>query len=247
VLLDGDQPAWLVLGYREVHYVTTNSDLFARDSRRWNRWSQIPADWPLLTAVGYKPSLYYAEGAEHRRRAGILHDVLATVDQLELQAHCERIADRLVDGFAGRGEADLVAQYAGAIPILVVAVMFGLSDAETSHLVRDLDESVSGRAGAVDAFVRVRELMERLIVRGRERPGPNVPSRFAAHPAGLTDLEIAEDLMMVIGGSQLTTSCWIGNTLRLMLVDDRFSLTLSGGRRSIGQALNQVLWEDTPV
>ena len=39
---------------------------------------------------------------------------------------------------------------------------------------------------------------------------------------------------------------WIGNTLRLMLTDDRFALTLAGGRRSVGQALNEVLWEDTP-
>ncbi|GAB3976621.1 hypothetical protein GCM10029978_063990 [Actinoallomurus acanthiterrae] len=37
---------------------------------------------------------------------------------------------------------------------------------------------------------------------------------------------------------------WIGSTLRLMLTDDRFSLTLSGGRHSAAQALNEVLWED---
>jgi cytochrome P450 len=51
----------------------------------------------------------------------------------------------------------------------------------------------------------------------------------------------------VVSGSQENTANWIGNTLRLMLTDDRFALTLSGGRSSVGQALNEVLWEDTPV
>ena len=32
VLLDGDVPAWLVLGYRELHQVTGDSVLFSRDS-----------------------------------------------------------------------------------------------------------------------------------------------------------------------------------------------------------------------
>ncbi len=34
-----DVPAWLVLGYSELSYVTTHDELFARDSRRWNQWT----------------------------------------------------------------------------------------------------------------------------------------------------------------------------------------------------------------
>src|SRR4051812_29530920 len=40
---------------------------------------------------------------------------------------------------------------------------------------------------------------------------------------------------------------WIGNALGLMLTDERFAVTMAGGRRSTGQALNEVLWENTPV
>jgi cytochrome P450 len=32
-----------------------------------------------------------------------------------------------------------------------------------------------------------------------------------------------------------------------MLIDDHFSLTLQGGRSSVDQALNEVLWKDTPI
>jgi cytochrome P450 len=81
----------------------------------------------------------------------------------------------------------------------------------------------------------------------RENPGGDVPSRLLAHPAELPQDEIPTDLFLMMGAGQLTTADWLGNTLRLMLTDDRFALNLSGGRRSIGQALNEVLWEDTPT
>ena len=42
ITLDGGVPAWLVLGYRELHHVTSNDQLFARDSRRWHAWDSIP-------------------------------------------------------------------------------------------------------------------------------------------------------------------------------------------------------------
>ncbi|MER7205230.1 cytochrome P450, partial [Streptomyces sp. NPDC000188] len=111
VLLDGDIPAWLVLGYPEVTYVTSHDELFARDSRRWNQWEHIPADWPLMPFVGYQPSVLFTEGAEHQRRAGVITEALEAVDQFELARDCERIADQLIDAFAGSGRAELMGAF----------------------------------------------------------------------------------------------------------------------------------------
>jgi cytochrome P450 len=247
VLLEGDVPAWLVLGYREVHYVTANTNLFGRDSRRWNQWPRIPPDWPLLPLLGPQESVLDAEGAEHRRRAGAISDALAAVDPFELRTHCERVCDTLIDVFAGTGEADLVADYANQIPLRVVVGLVGLAESEGSSLMQDFFTMVSGGADALGADARNRARMQRLLDLKRDLPGSDVATRLISHQAGLSDKEIVEDLMAVMGAGQVHTSCWIGNTLRLMLTDDRFALTLSGGRRSIGQALNEVLWADTPT
>jgi cytochrome P450 len=247
VLIEGDLPAWLVLGYREIVYVTSRSDLFGRDSRRWNRWSQVPANWPVRPVIEYMPSVYYAEGADHSRRAVAVHDVLADVDQFKLRDECERIADRLIDSFAGAGEADLIAQYATQVPLLVDAFLFGLTPVETEGLVRDANAMVSGASDAEDARRRLRSLMAVCLQRGRDRPGSDVPSRLVAHPAQLTDEQMVDDLGIIIGAGQLNIAMWIGNSLRLMLVDDRFAVGMVGGRRSAGQALNEILWEDTPT
>jgi cytochrome P450 len=247
ILLDGDIPAWFVLGYREVHIVTSNPALFARDCRRWNAWGAIPADWPLMPYVGWTPSVMFAEGAEHQRRAGAIGDALDAVDRTELVFICRQVADRLIDGFGGAGQADLLADYAQQIPMRVVARLFGIPDAETPALVQDIADSLDVAEKANAAHQRNFARMQQLLRAKHDYPGHDVPSRMIAHPSGLTDDEIIIDLLVVMAAAQQPTANWIGNALRLMLVDDKFSLTLQGGRSSAGQALNEVLWKDTPT
>jgi cytochrome P450 len=247
VLLEGDVPAWLVLGYREVHYVTSNPQLFKRSSQHWNGWDSVPDDWALRPYVAQQPSTILTDGEEHRVRAAALHESLAAIDQFELRARLEEIADRLIDAFAGRGEADLIAQYTHRIPLLVVAKLYGLPDSEARVLVRDVAASADEGEEAVRAHERIVARMQRLVREKAERPGADLPSRILAHPVELTHEEIATDLFLTMGAAQLTTADWMGNTLRLMLTDDRFAVTLSGGRRSVGHALNEVLWEETPT
>ncbi|MFD8814085.1 cytochrome P450, partial [Streptomyces sp. NPDC059627] len=67
VVLDGDVPAWLVVGYRELHQVTGDPVLFSRDSELWNQWDTIPDDWPLLPMIGRKqPSIHKNRGGRAR-------------------------------------------------------------------------------------------------------------------------------------------------------------------------------------
>ncbi|MGW5123754.1 cytochrome P450 [Streptomyces sp. NPDC004069] len=251
VLLDGDIPAWLVLGYSEVTYVTGHDELFARDSRRWNQWENIPADWPLLPYVGYQPSVLFTEGDEHRRRAGVITQALEGVDQFELARNCQLIADRLIADFAGSGQAELMTGYAHALPMRAVVQMCGMptSGEDTQQLVEDLRISLDAAEGddPVAAYGRVGERLRQLVKDKRASPGPDVTSRMLLHPAGLTDEEIVQDLISVIAAAQQPTANWICNTLRLLLTDERFAVNVSGGRLSVGEALNEALWLDTPT
>ncbi|MFB7734200.1 cytochrome P450 [Streptomyces sp. NPDC056112] len=251
VLLDGDIPAWLVLGYSEVTYVTSHDELFARDSRRWNQWENIPADWPLMPYVGYQPSVLFTEGDEHRRRAGVITEALEGVDQFELARNCQLIADRLIADFAGSGQAELMTGYAHALPMRAVVQMCGMptSGEDTRQLVEDLRISLDAAEGddPVAAYGRVGERLRQLVKDKRVSPGPDVTSRMLLHPAGLTDEEIVQDLISVIAAAQQPTANWICNTLRLLLTDERFAVNVSGGRLSVGEALNEALWLDTPT
>lgn len=248
VLLEGEVPAWFVCGYREVHQVATDSQLFARDTRRWNAWNQVPEEWPLAAFVVHNPSVMFTEGGEHQRRAGAISDALEAVDQFELSGRCERIADELIDEFAGSGEADLMAQYAERIPLRAALSMCGMAAADIPGMTRDLGLMIdSSGPESMAAYGRVQEAMARLVAEKRAYPAADVPSRLLQHRASLSDEEIVLDLLVVMAAAHQPTTYWIGNTIRLLLTDARFAISLSGGRASVGQALNDVLWQDTPT
>ncbi|MEU7563220.1 cytochrome P450 [Streptomyces eurythermus] len=248
VLLDGDIPAWLVLGYRELHQVTGDPVLFSRDSDLWNQWENIPEDWPLLPMIGRKqPSILYTVGERHRQRAAMVSDALEAVDPFEMRGHAERFADELIDALCAAGEADLIAQYAMLLPVRVLARLYGFSDEEGPGLVTALNDMIDGRERALAGQAHLAGSMARLVADRRKEPADDVVSRMLADDSGFSDEEIVQDLMVMMAAGHQPTADWIGNSLRLMLTDDRFAASLFGGRNSVAEAMNEVLWEDTPT
>ncbi|MFE1953003.1 MULTISPECIES: cytochrome P450 [Streptomyces] len=248
VVLDGDIPAWLVLGYRELHQVTGDPALFSRDSDLWNQWENIPADWPLLPMIGHKqPSILYTVGERHRQRAAMISHALEAVDPFELKAHAEQFADELIDGFCGKGECDIVADYAMLLPVRVLARIYGFSDAQGPGLVSAMNDMIDGRERALAGQQHLARSMVELLAAKHTAPGEDVASYMLQDPSGFTDEEVAQDLMVMMAAGHQPTADWIGNSLRLMLTDDRFAASLFGGRHSVAEAMNEVLWEDTPT
>ncbi|WP_245721837.1 cytochrome P450 [Nocardia crassostreae] len=242
VELPGGVPAWLVIGYREMHQVTNSPELFPRDVSLWNQWGNIPEDWPLLPMVGQPmPSIYFTAGAEHRRHVAMVEPALEAVDPFELRRVTENLADGLIDAFCGRGTADLVAEFAEPLPVLALAWLMGIPDEEGPHLAWTMKTLADGGADAQAAHMQFGQAMAQLVARKRAVPGDDVVSRMLAYPEPFTDEEYMLDLMTVVAAGQLPTSDWIGNSVRLMLTDDRFAAALGGGRRSVGQAMNEVL------
>ncbi|MDT6985084.1 cytochrome P450 [Streptomyces lusitanus] len=248
VVLDGDAPAWLVLGYRELHQVTGDPVLFSRDSELWNQWENIPDDWPLLPMIGRRqPSILYTVGERHRERAAMLGNALEAVGPTELRGHAERFADELIDAICPRGSADVVAEFAMLLPVRVLARLYGFPDDEGPALVTALNDMIDGRERALAGQTHLFTSMTELVARRRKEPGEDVASRMLADPSGFTDEEIVQDLMVMLAAGHQPTADWIGNSLHLMLTDDRFAASLFGGRNSVAEAMNEVLWEDTPT
>ncbi len=78
VLLHGDLPAWLVLGYDELKQVTNRPLQFTRDSSQWSMFQrgQVPADSPLRPTLQPQPVCVFADGEEHARLRGAVTDSL---------------------------------------------------------------------------------------------------------------------------------------------------------------------------
>ncbi|MFI0981174.1 cytochrome P450 [Streptomyces sp. NPDC021093] len=248
VTLAGDIPAWLVIGYREVHQLTTDATLFSRDSALWNQWDNLPPNWPLAPMISREqPSILYTVGERHQARTGMISDALEGVDAHELRRYAEEFADSLIDMFCTSGETDIISRYAMLLPVRVIAKMYGVPDDQGPDLVAALIDMIDGRGRALAGQQHVQQTIMALIAEKSQFPGPDVASRMLANTQGFSAVDAAQDLMVMAAAGHQPTADWIGNTLRLMLTDDRFTASLSGGRHSVAEAMNEVLWEDTPT
>ncbi|MFF7215256.1 cytochrome P450 [Streptomyces sp. NPDC008238] len=248
VELDGGIPAWLVLGYRELLHVTGDPVLFSRDSDLWNQWDRIPEDWPLLPMIGRKqPSILYTVGERHRQRAAMMGHAMEAIDAVELRRHAEGYADGLVDAFCAVGKADLLEEFAMLLPVRVLARLYGFPEEQGPLLVKAVKDLVDGGPDAIAGQGYVYTAMTELLEAKKEQPGADVVSRMLADRYDFSDEEIVQDMMVMTVAGHQPTADWIGNSLRLMLTDDRFAASFTGGRHSVGQAMNEVLWEDTPT
>ncbi|MEV0961642.1 cytochrome P450 [Streptomyces sp. NPDC049910] len=240
--------ATLVTGYDAALHVLRSSETFSKDSRRWQDMADgtVPADCPVAPMMAYRPNALLTDGPEHRRLREAITDSLGGVEPHALRGYVEQSADALIDRFAAAGEADLLAGYAQPLPLLVLNQMFGCPPEYGERLV----EGMAGIFELVDAE-KANELLTRtvgaLIALKREKPGRDVTSRLIAHPARLTDEELVHTLVLLIGAGTEPEQNLIANSLRLLLSDDRFAGSLSGGSLPVEDALDEVLWTDPPM
>ncbi|MFB7472704.1 cytochrome P450 [Kitasatospora sp. NPDC056184] len=241
--------AWIVLGYPELLELTRNEALFSKDSRRWRvpAEGRLAPDSRLQPMTAWRPTLLNLDGAEHQRLRAAVADTLAQIDHRQLRGTTETAADALIDSWGPDGTADLVTQYARRLPLLVFTQLLGLPADAGPHLIRLISHIADSGAESVRANQEFQAVLVDLVRRRRATPSADLTSWLLAHPAALTDEEAVHHLVVMMVAGNETTICWTGNTLRLLLTDRRFRATLTGGRLTVADALEEVLWRDPPT
>ncbi|WP_405706171.1 cytochrome P450 [Streptomyces sp. NBC_00069] len=248
VLVQGDLPAWLVLGHRENLDVARTPSRFARDPRHWRDQQEgnVPADHPLTPMTAWQPACHLVEGVEHERLRGAITESLERFDRRGIRRYVKRFADLLIDAFAQSGKADLVEDFAEPLPMLVMTQLVGAPESYGPRLVEAARDMIQGTETAVASFEFVSVTLRELVERKRELPGRDFTTWLVEHPTGLSDDEAVEHLRLVLIAAFETTANLIANTLRMVLTDRRFRANLSGGHMTLPDALEQVLWDEPP-
>ncbi|MFE4520152.1 cytochrome P450 [Kitasatospora sp. NPDC056783] len=249
VLLHGDHRAWLVLGHGANIAVMRTPSLFSRDSRLWNafRDREVPPDSPLLPVIAWQPICVFADGEEHRRLRGALVAGLNGFDQRGIRRHVRRFTTDLVQVVGPTGEAELISQFAEHLPMLVMTKLIGVPDEYGPQLVVAARDLMKGTATAIASNDYVVTSLRRTVAIKREQPGDDLTTRLLAHPAGLTEDEVLEHLRVVLLAANETTVNLIADSLKMVLTDPRFRAHVSGGQMTLGEALDQVLWDAPPM
>ncbi|MFD2795133.1 hypothetical protein ACFS27_16365 [Promicromonospora vindobonensis] len=249
VLLEPGVPAWLVLGHRELVTVLRNESLYARDSRNWGLLADgtVRADSGVGGVLAPRDGIYYVDGVRHRHLRRLIDDAFESIDEHRLAAIVEQWCALALDRVLAKGEADLVGDYARAVPLLVMSTIFGLeadqARAMLSHAQRVFQ--AKGAAGG-EALNAQRSLIADLIASRRADPSDDLTSAILRHPSRPTDVDAQSAVSAtLILGSEFEVA-WITQALRLRLTDPRFD-GRSGGRLSASDTLEAALGSAPPA
>ncbi|MBC2902379.1 cytochrome P450 [Streptomyces cupreus] len=249
VLLEGDVPAWLVLGYRDNRRVLDNPRQFSRDARIWRDWREGRVDEtsPLIPMVGWRPDCVSQDGEPHRRLRGAVTDGLLAASSRGVRRHATYFANKQIDAFAEAGRADLVADYAQHLPMLVLTRILGLPAGDALRLVESCAQVFKGGEGALEHNGRIMQILAELADRKRAEPGSDFATALLEHPAGLDHDEVVSHLRLVLMAAHTTTSNLLARVLQLVLTDAARLSGLVSGQLNISSVVEQVMWDTPPL
>ncbi|MGP3985900.1 cytochrome P450 [Streptomyces sp. 3N207] len=249
VLLEGDVPAWLVLGYRENRRVLDNPDQFSRDSRKWRDWQEgrIEQTSPLVPMLGWRPDCLSQDGEPHQRLRTAVTESMRTVADRGIRRHVVHFAHQQIDAFADTGQADLVLQYAEYLPMLVLTRLFGLPESEGKSLAASCAQMMKGGEDAIAHNDRIGRVLAALTSHKRAEPGPDFATGLIQHPASLDDDEVQNHLRLVLIAAHTTTSNLLARVLQTILSNDSHLAKVVSGQLTVSAIIEEMMWNSPPL
>ncbi|MFC4564609.1 cytochrome P450 [Nocardiopsis mangrovi] len=235
-------PGWLLLGYHENLRVLRDQDRFAADPRAWSR----RPEWH--GTAGPRSGALAGDGPGHRRVRSAIVDGLAQISTAQVVPLVERTARGLIGAALHAGGMDLIGQYAAPLPALVLNRLLGLPDAY-GHLLAGLAADIwSGDPARAEPATRgLHTYAKGLVERKRADPGDDLASRLLAHPAGLSDDEAAEQLLLLWAAGHEPTTHLIGNALYRLLCVPEVAAAYGGASLPADDFLDHIMWVDPPL
>ncbi|MFI0352674.1 cytochrome P450 [Actinomadura sp. 9N407] len=250
-------PFWLVLGYPQVLEVLRNQrGIWSKRLTDWRAWNdgRVPEDWPLRPAHAVN-HIVFQEGDRLRDLRGAYHAALKPYQDAahpqgrRLRAIITRYADELIDVMSEGGPtgwADLSAQYARPLPLMVVGELLGVQSDGGDEILMDMWRVLDAGPDAAVALDRLLAALADLAATKMAMPGEDLPSyMLAAHP-GLTVDEMSRELMMMVGVTGDYTGVLIGNTVAEVInANPEVRASLSVGM--IRETVNRVAMVNPPM
>ncbi|MFI5967106.1 cytochrome P450 [Streptomyces asoensis] len=249
-------PAWLVLGYRESLEVLQNDAGWPKGLENWRARSEgrVPADWPLAPSLEVNHVLI--QGGPDYRPLRTAWDAALKPFQDPRHPQAKRLktavtayADELI-GLVGRaggtGWADLSAQFARPLPLMVASHLLGFPGSQGDDALMDMWRVLDAGPDAEPALERLLAALAELGAGKREKPGEDFPSYLlAAHPDLSLD-QLARELFMLLGMTSDHVGILISNTVvEVISGEGGVRASLSAGM--VRESMNRVVMRKPPL
>jgi cytochrome P450 len=216
-------------------------------------------DEGLPAGPTYAMTVEPCQGVTFESTDGPEHDVLRDLATRGLRrrpteryavSRLGELADAVIDRFAGRGEADLVAEFTAVFPFLVLGDRLGLPDDRADEFMDwafdILGYPVDPQAGLAAAR-ELTQYSEPVLARRRARPVDDLLSSMCTSRRdgrGLDDEEVMSHLRAIFSAGATTSYHGLGNTLFALLTHPALMQRLRAEPELVERAVDEMLrWE----
>ncbi|WP_314174849.1 cytochrome P450 family protein [Streptomyces winkii] len=233
--------AWSVSSFDLLKQLLTD-DRVSKDPRRhWPAWQrgEFHGTW-IRSWVGVT-NMFTSYGADHRRLRKLVAPAFTGRRTEAMLPRVERITAELLDAMAvlPRGEpVDLRSAYAHPLPMGVICELFGIPGEQRPEMARLVERIMDTSASPEEAARTAQDVQSTfgaLVSLKREQPGEDLTSvlvsaRDDETGSELSEAELLDTLLLVIGAGHETTVNLIGNAVHALLTHPaQLELVLNGG------------------
>ncbi|MDH6622492.1 cytochrome P450 [Streptomyces sp. LBL] len=249
-------PVWLVLGYEEALEVLRNDQEWPKGLGNWRAREEgrIPQDWPLAPSLDVNHILIQG-GEGYPALRGAWDAALRPFQDprqpqaRQLRAKITRDADELITLFSQGGHsgwADLSAQFARPLPLMVASHLLGFPGSQHDDVLMDMWRVVDAGPDAGPALDRLLAALAELGAWKMKQPGEDFPSYLlAAHP-GLGVEELSRELMMLAGMTSDHVGILISNTV-VEVIGGNAEARASLSAGMMRETMNRVVMQKPPL
>jgi cytochrome P450 len=253
---------WVISRHDDVTAILRDTQRFSSKDANTALAGAHPPEVAAVLGEGHPEvdALLTADPPLHRRHRGTINRALTQRRINEKLDHMQRRAEQLVAGFAARGEADLVKEFAIPYPLLVISEILGLPEADlprfkqwSTDFVRRFspDLSIDERVACARGFVAFQRYFEQLIRAAFAAPRDDFMSDFAQAGLGGDDpLPMPEllttILQTVVAGHETTTSL-IGSALVVLMQRPDLAELLRREPAKLPNFIEEVVRLESPV
>ncbi|PYC83765.1 cytochrome P450 [Streptomyces tateyamensis] len=259
VELPGGVLAWSINSTELARQLFTDPRVSKDAYRHWPAWisGEVDQSWPLSMWVSVQ-SMLTAYGTDHTRLRRLVAKTFTARRTAALRPRIEALAEELLAALAELAPdqpVDLRHAFAFPLPIGVISELLGIPDEVRADLHRVVDTlfrttvtSEEAQANQVELY----GLLAGLVAAKRAEPGDDLASDLIAvrdedGQTGLTEKELLDTLLLVIGAGHETTVNLLDLAVHALLRDPAQLALVRSGAADWDDVIDETLRVANPV
>ncbi|MFE9252596.1 cytochrome P450 [Streptomyces sp. NPDC007088] len=253
VTLPGAIPAYAVTRYDTLRALILDPRISKDPRKHWDRWPEAATrpEWAWILGWVGVVNMLSTYGVDHTRLRKLVAPSFTAHRTERLRPRVREIVTGLLDEIAARPEdepVDVRAALAHPLPMAVICELFGVPDSHRPDLTLLIDgvmDTTASVESTMENLARINQVLGALIAEKRERPGHDLTSDLIAvrdtDGDRLSDDELRDTLLLVIGAGIETTVNLIGNAVHALLTHPEDLKKVRSGELTWDQVVAETL------